>query len=85
MSESQQADYLASVFSPLQLRVYDLLIEGGPASRDAIVQKLQAPRTTVFDALKFLEKKGLAARRAFYHEEHVRGRPVTVWYLPGRD
>lgn len=86
MSSITEADILAQLFSPIQLLVYDTIIKCGPMTRDAIVQKLCVPRTTVYDAIKLLESKGLAARRPIYHFGPMnRGRPKVEFYLPGRD
>jgi len=77
--------YINEHMPMLDISVYDLLIAGGPMSRDAMVQKLSRPRTTIFDSLKRLEQKGLVARRPYYCEKNERGRPTVLFYLVGRD
>jgi predicted ArsR family transcriptional regulator len=83
---AREADFLEEAgFTPLRISIYDAIIES-PKTRDEIVQKLQTPRTTVFDSLKFLEKRGLVARRPIYHFGPMkRGRPRVEFYLVGRD
>ena len=83
---SRTADALDdSGMTELALKLYDLLIQGGPMSRDALVQKLTSPRTSVFDAAKMLEKMGLVARRPHYIAGQSRGRPRVEFYIVGRD
>ena len=83
---SRAADALADAgMTELALRLYDLLIQGGPMERAALVQKLATPRTTVFDAAKMLEGMGLVARRAHYITGQSRGRPKVEFYIVGRD
>ena len=84
---AQEASFLADAgFSPADLLVYDAIIHHGPTVRDDLVQKLQMPRTTIYDSLKFLEKRGLVARRPIYHFGPMkRGRPQVQFYLVGRD
>lgn len=70
----------------LALKLYDLLIQGGPMERDALVQKLAVPRTTVYDGLKHLEGMGLVKRFPFYHFGPMkRGRPRVMFGIVGRD
>jgi len=87
MSMAQAANFLEEAgFSQYDLLVYDAIIHGGPSTRDTLVQKLQMPRTTIYDSIKFLEKLGLVARRPIYHFGPMkRGRPQVQFYLVGRD
>jgi predicted transcriptional regulator len=83
---SRAADALEDAgMTELALRLYDLLIQGGPMSRDALVQKSTSPRTSVFDAAKMLAKIGLLARRPHYIAGQSRGRPKVEFYIVGRD
>jgi sugar-specific transcriptional regulator TrmB len=84
---AQEASFLADAgFSHYDLLVYDAIIKLGPSTRDTLVQKLQMPRTTIYDSLKFLEKLGLVARRPMYPlGPMARGRPWVEFYLVGRD
>ena len=87
MSMAQEASFLADAgFSHYDLLVYDAIIKLGPSTRDTLVQKLQVARTTIYDRLKFLEQKGLVARRPIYHLGAMkRGRPWVEFYLVWRD
>jgi predicted ArsR family transcriptional regulator len=84
---SRAADALADAgMTNLMSRLYLYLCDHGPTERDALVQKLATPRTTVFDAAKMLEGIGLVKRFPFYHFGPMkRGRPKIMFGIVGRD
>lgn len=51
-----------------------------PVKRDVIVEETGIARTTVYDALKRLERKGLIVRRQL-NLSKKRGRPPVYWAL----
>lgn len=49
----------------------------GDTVRDKMARDLERPRTTVYDALRFLELKGMVCRRKI--PRNTRGRPLVAW------
>lgn len=73
-------DLLMSAFlSPLQRNLISLLEEEGPLSRKRIVEKLDTPRTTVYDNLLKLQERHIVAK--FSRQNGKRGRPRVFWKL----
>jgi len=66
---------------PIQLAIIDAL-RTGPKLRRELVQKLNIPRTTVYDNLSKLQKKQIVEK---YDKklDHKPGRPVRFWKLNG--
>ena len=62
-------------------RVYQLLQECGPLSRDALVERTGIPRTTVYDALMRLSLRGLITR--FKEPRQTRGRRRVYFRVVG--
>jgi len=69
------------MFSPLENQLIGLL-ESGPFTRDALVEKTNEPRTTIFDNLIRLEEMGIVKR--FSGHTNTVGRPHVYFTLTGR-
>lgn len=67
------------VKSTLQLLLFDMLATLGPLTRRDIVKKLDEPRTTIYDHLCRLEKRGKVMR--FTKNNGKRGRPLVFWKI----
>ncbi len=59
------------------LGVLDELKRRGPIDRDELAWYVRLPRTTVFDVLRRLQKRGLVC--VFWEERTHRGRPKTFY------
>ena len=66
--------------TPIQYRLIKVL-RNGPASRKTLVNKLNAPRTTIYDNLLKLQKRKLIEK--FRYNSGMRGRPFVYWRLQG--
>ncbi|MFQ5977350.1 MAG: winged helix-turn-helix domain-containing protein [Candidatus Heimdallarchaeota archaeon] len=64
--------------SPVDQRIYQLLQEAGPLSRDVLVDRSGIARTTIYDALMRLRLQGLVLR--FKEPRQTRG--AAGWFLP---
>lgn len=60
-----------------------VVIKNGNFDRDALIQVFHLPRTTIFDALKILEKDHLIYRFNFVEEGRPRGRPRVYYHYLG--
>ena len=77
---------LARRLSPMEVKVMEKLVDGGPLTRDQLVQKLKGvPRTTIYDALKKLIMRHSATKYPFYETGQSRGRPKVLFSALGRD
>jgi len=52
--------------SPIEERLISILKDGGPLTRDQLVQKMDVPRTTVYDGLKKLIDRNEVKKYPFY-------------------
>ena len=71
--------------SPIEEKLIAVLKDGGPLTRDQIVQKLSSHRTTVYDGLNKLIKRNEVKKYPFYQAERSRGRPQVLFCIVGRD
>ncbi|MFO8019334.1 MAG: helix-turn-helix domain-containing protein [Promethearchaeia archaeon] len=69
-------------FTPLQSNLLKVLKNSGPATRKALVKKLQTPRTTIYDNLVKLQKQKLVEK--FSRNNGKRGRPKVFWKLKNK-
>ena len=76
MTESEKITH------PIQLAIIETLAEAGPMPRRDLVQRLNIPRTTIYDNLSKLQKKQIVEK---YDKklDHKPGRPVRFWKLNG--
>lgn len=65
------------VLTKNQKIILDIIDEFGEASRPTIVRESGLARTTVYDALKKLERQGVV--EPFLYPRIGRGRPKTKW------
>lgn len=65
---------------PMQYNLTKYLLENGSKTRREIVKGLNSSRTTVYDNLKKLEKKGVLLRRPV-GSTGKRGRPLILWQI----
>ena len=56
-------------------------LQAGPQTRDQLVQKLHAPRTTIYDPLRRLIKDGKVVKYPLFKTAQVRGRPQVLFSL----
>lgn len=63
----------------LQAQIFKLLLDKKEMKRSEIVDKVNRPRTTVYDDLHRLEKKNIVERE--WRHDGLRGRPETLWKL----
>ena len=63
--------------SPFNKALLALLQKKGALSRKLICKLLNVPRTTVFDNLDYLFRKGLIQKKSYKKQQ--RGRPVILW------
>ena len=70
---------LTKVVNPSKINetLFTLLQEKGELSRSDICKLLNVPRTTVYDNLAYLERKGLIQKKSCQNQQ--RGRPVILW------
>ena len=66
-------------YTPIQFKLIDILERKGGKNRDELVALLKTPRTTIYDNLIKLEKKGIVD----VIEKHngKRGRPIKFWKI----
>lgn len=60
-----------------------VVLKDKPLTRDQLVEKTGAPRTTVYDGLKRLIMRNEAKKYPFYETERNRGRPRVLFALIG--
>ena len=56
-------------------------LENGPLNRDQLVRNLKTPRSTVYDALRYLIIENEVRKAPHYTEKQHRGRPRVVFSL----
>jgi len=67
--------------SPIEERLISILKDGGPLTRAQFVKKMGIPRTTIYDGLKKLIRRGDVKKYTFYQAERSRGRPQVLFSL----
>lgn len=75
------ASFKKSPLTPIEDRLVNVLTKDGPLDRDQLVTKLDAPRTTVFDGLAKLIRRGMAKKYPIYETVRSRGRPHVLFSL----
>ena len=80
-NESQLDIYSESkiYLSPIQNDLLKTLNEIGPLTRRELVNKLNTPRTTIYDNLVKLQKRKVIEK--FTRNDGKRGRPLVFWRL----
>ncbi len=67
------------ILSPIQLNLIKTLKKTGAINRGELVNKLDTPRTTIYDNLVKLKKKKLVKK--FTRNNNKEGRPKVYWFL----
>ena len=67
------------MFSPLQIKLMNTLEKEGPLTRTDLMNKVDSPRTTIYDNLTRLENHNLV--RKFSRPTNSRGRPLVFFKL----
>lgn len=67
-------------------QIYKLLWKNNRMTRDELLEKLNRPRTTIYDNLKRMAERGIVESEpedqdAMFKEYNKRGRPKVFWYL----
>jgi len=73
-------DFPITDLTPKQNKIFYLLSQGKSLQRKKLVKKLSVARTTIFDNLAKLRRKGLVL--CFSKNAGIRGRPTIFWYIP---
>lgn len=67
------------MFSPLQIELLNTLEKEGPLCRTDLTEKIDSPRTTIYDNLTRLQNHNLV--RKFSRPTNSRGRPLVFFKL----
>jgi hypothetical protein len=78
--EELEAIRLKSI-SPVEEQLVSMLKDGGPLTRDQLVQKTGVPRSTLYDGLKRLILRDEVKKYTFYETGRSRGRPQVLFAL----
>lgn len=78
---SSLSDEKSKSISPIEVQLISILKDGGPLTRDQLVQKMAVPRTTIYDGLKKLIMRNEVKKYPFYQTERSRGRPQVLFSL----
>ena len=67
-------------FSPLELKIFNVLYEDGPHTRAGLMKKTKAKRTTVYDNfIRLKVKTGMVKK--FTRHQNERGRPLVFFKI----
>ena len=77
-------EYMYMGIIPTQ--IYKLLWKNNRMTRDELLEKLNKPRTTIYDNLKRMTERGIVENEseeqyAMFKEYNKRGRPKVYWRL----
>ena len=71
------------MFSPLQIQLMNTLEKEGPLTRKDLMNKLNSPRTTIYDNLTRLQNHNII--RKFSRPTNSRGIPLVFFKLVDED
>lgn len=57
------------------------VLKGGPLTRDQLVQKINKPRTTIYDGLRKLIMRNQVKKYPIFATDRPRGRPQVLFSL----
>jgi predicted ArsR family transcriptional regulator len=77
---SEKDDLKLTSIKPIEDKLLGVLKEG-PLTRNQLCQKLDMPRTTIYDGLKTLIRRNEVKKYPVFATERSRGRPQVLFAL----
>lgn len=70
---------IKEILTPIQFHIINVLKNKGPLTRKDLVERLNTPRTTIYDNLTKLQKKRIIEK--FSRNNGKIGRPLVFWKM----